>query len=259
LRERIIAMARRSRSPGTLALLLLFCFGWGATHAFAPGHGKAIAGTYLVSSGASYRHAVLLGALVTLTHTGVVLILAAASLALGERFTYPAWLQPVGAVLILLVGLRRLLQGLRQALGGESHRHDHHGHSHPHSHSHDHKAPHTHTPASGHATSSVSMRDVGAVGLSGGMVPCPASIVLLLLLWQLGMPVIGFLAITAFSLGLAMTLVGVGMLAVSGTQMILRWVRRGDKEHAHYALVAVPSVVGGLLLLVFGAIMLFGR
>ena len=50
---------------GVLLLLLLAAFGWGALHALSPGHGKAMVAAYLVGTRGTARHAVALGATVT--------------------------------------------------------------------------------------------------------------------------------------------------------------------------------------------------
>jgi ABC-type nickel/cobalt efflux system permease component RcnA len=258
LRARIFNMVRSAKGPGSFSLIVLLCFGWGALHAFGPGHGKTIAGTYLISARASYGDAILLGTLMTITHTAVILILAVAATILKDRFVYPTWLQPVGAILILVVGVRQITVGLRRALGLSTGHAHHHGHTHPHGHSHDHDHPHDHPhPHQGEAA--VTRRDIGTLGLSGGMVPCPAAIVLLLLAWQVGMPVFGLVCIVAFSLGLALTLIAVGVLAISGTRLVLKWVSKPDEEHDHHAVIgSLVPIVGGVLLLIFGIIVLLG-
>ena len=68
---------------GVLLLLLLAAFGWGAVHALSPGHGKAMVAAYLVGTRGRPRHAVALGAIVTVTHTVGVFALGAVTLALS--------------------------------------------------------------------------------------------------------------------------------------------------------------------------------
>ena len=50
-------------------LLLAAAAGWGALHALSPGHGKSMVAAYLVGSRGTPRHAAILGATVTITHT----------------------------------------------------------------------------------------------------------------------------------------------------------------------------------------------
>ena len=247
----------------------------GAVHAFAPGHGKTIISASLLGMRAKYRHAVILGLLVTFTHTAVVIVIAAAAVVLKERFAYPMWLQPVGAVIIMLVGLSQIRVGLvrlfspqkdsrlptpdsnipdpapcskLQAPSSEPHTHwGFYKHSHaPHPH-HDHDHHHGHHE--------VSMRDLGAIGASGGMVPCPAAVIMLLLSWQLRVPELGLICLVVSSIGFAATLVVIGILAISGARMIENWVEaRGGSKH--FSMAAIMPIGGGILLMLFGWLLL---
>src|SRR5207237_9603499 len=57
---------------GLLCLSAVF----GAVHALTPGHGKTLVAAYLVGERGTMAHALLLGVVTTLTHTGVVIALA---------------------------------------------------------------------------------------------------------------------------------------------------------------------------------------
>ncbi|MFM7150857.1 MAG: hypothetical protein ACKO23_13530, partial [Gemmataceae bacterium] len=61
-----------------VGLLLLLFAGFGAGHALTPGHGKTLVAAYLVGERGTYGHAFLLGLVTTLTHTGVVMVIALA-------------------------------------------------------------------------------------------------------------------------------------------------------------------------------------
>lgn len=122
-------------SPWALALLIGVCALLGALHALTPGHGKAMLAAYLVGSRGTPRQAVALGATVTVTHTGSVLLLGAAVLAAGH-YVMPDLLVPglkvVTGVVVLALGVRVL----RRRVRGEGRGHAH-GHSHEHAHGHD--------------------------------------------------------------------------------------------------------------------------
>ena len=66
------AFSDAAAGQGVLVLLLLTAFAWGALHALSPGHGKAMVAAYLVGARGTARHAVALGATVTVTHTAGV-------------------------------------------------------------------------------------------------------------------------------------------------------------------------------------------
>src|SRR5581483_4260284 len=77
-------IARSSLGGWFLPLALAIAFFWGAAHALSPGHGKSIITAYLVGSRGSARHAVALGATVTVTHTIGVFALGLVTLSLSQ-------------------------------------------------------------------------------------------------------------------------------------------------------------------------------
>jgi ABC-type nickel/cobalt efflux system permease component RcnA len=186
----------------------------GAAHALAPGHGKTIAGAYLVGTRAHWHHAIYLALTVTITHTAAVYALGFATLG-ASRYVTPAQLLPVlsliSGAIVLGVGLGLLARRVRAALGEHAHHHDHtHDHEHHHHH-HDHG--HSHLPASADG-SSPGWRGWLAFGISGGLVPCPSALVVMLSAIALDRIVYGLVLVTVFSLGLAATLCAVGVLFV---------------------------------------------
>ena len=65
----------------------------GALHAFAPGHGKTIVGAYLIGSRGTVKHAILLGIIVTFTHTISVILLGVICL-FAFKYVMPEKLYP---------------------------------------------------------------------------------------------------------------------------------------------------------------------
>ena len=107
---------------------------------------------------------------------------------------------------------------------GHDHHHDHdhnHTHDHDHAHTHDHGDHHTHSHlppgADGEA---VTWRSLLALGVSGGLLPCPAALVLLLTAISIGRIGFGILLVIAFSIGLAAVLTAVGMLFIKGSLLL---------------------------------------
>ncbi|MBW4474438.1 MAG: sulfite exporter TauE/SafE family protein [Stenomitos rutilans HA7619-LM2] len=97
------------------------------------------------------------------------------------------------------------------------HRHDHHPHSHDHGDGH----VHSHLPPSNDGAP-VTWRSLLALGVSGGMVPCPSALVMLLSAIALGRVGFGLLLVLVFSLGLAGTLTALGLLLVSARHLFER-------------------------------------
>jgi hypothetical protein len=71
-------------TPGVILVSLFVALFWGAVHALSPGHGKALVTAYLVGTRGTPRHAVLLGLIVTVTHTVGVFTLGLVTLALSS-------------------------------------------------------------------------------------------------------------------------------------------------------------------------------
>jgi nickel/cobalt exporter len=207
-------IARDKLSIGFVLLSLLIAMFWGAAHAFSPGHGKSIVAAYLVGSRGTARHAALLGLTVTVTHTIGVFALGLVTLSLSAFVVpdhlYP-WLNLVSALLIVTVGLSVLRWRLREWRKREpAHDHQHgRGHDHGHTHSHDHDQ-------------ALSIRRLLGIGISGGIVPCPTALVVLLAAISLHRVGYGLILILAFSVGLAAAMTGIGLVAVTAKRAFER-------------------------------------
>ena len=200
---------------------------WGAAHALSPGHGKTIVTAYLVGTRGTPRHAALLGLITTVTHTIGVFALGGVTLALSAFIVpdtlYP-WINVVSGLLVVIVGLA-VLTGRWRA--GHEHSHDEAGAHHEHEHGsgrvsvrvrlnkghpeqeHRHGGHHHH-----HHEAPQSIRGLVSVGISGGLLPCPSALVVLLAAISLHRVAFGMLLIVAFSFGLALTITGIGLVAV---------------------------------------------
>ncbi len=66
------------------------------------------------------------------------------------------------------------------------------------------------------------MRGLLALGASAGLIPCPSALVVLLGAIAQGRIALGMLLIVAFSLGLAATLVGLGLAVVFAAKAMTR-------------------------------------
>ncbi|MBW4458651.1 MAG: sulfite exporter TauE/SafE family protein [Nodosilinea sp. WJT8-NPBG4] len=102
----------------------------------------------------------------------------------------------------------------------EHHVHDSEHHAHPKDSTHQHHGEHSHShlPVTPDGTA-LSWRSLLMLGLSAGLVPCPAALVLLLGAIAFGNPISGLLLVVAFSLGLASVLAGLGLLLVSAKRV----------------------------------------
>jgi nickel/cobalt transporter (NicO) family protein len=231
-------VSKEQLSIGFVLLSLAIAFFWGAAHALSPGHGKSIVAAYLVGARGTPRHACLLGLTVTVTHTIGVFALGLVTLSLSAFIVpdqlYP-WLNLVSALLIVSVGVSVLRWRIREWRRGSAerhHQHHHHAHDHHHHGDHDH---HDYDPA-------LSLKRLLGVGVSGGIIPCPTALVVLLAAISLHRIGYGLVLILAFSLGLASALSGVGLLAVSAKRLFGRL----DLERGAVRLLPAASALGVL-------------
>jgi nickel/cobalt transporter (NicO) family protein len=253
-------------TPAIMLVALVSALGLGALHALEPGHGKTAAAVYLVGSRATPWHAILLGLTVTGMHTSSVFLLGFIVL-FASRYIVPEqllpWLALASGLIVVVVGVQlfwRSLLSYRVSSStnfGHNHRqlHTHAGHTQAHSHEHGHGADHHH-----HLPSTLSWRSVLAIGVSGGLLPCPAAIVVLLSAISLGRIGFGLLLIVAFSAGLALVLSTIGLSVLYGE----RWFRQqrvGSRLSplGSFAARLIPHLpaVGGLLVIGAGLLLLY--
>jgi ABC-type nickel/cobalt efflux system permease component RcnA len=224
-------MAAKQIGLGVALLAALIAAGLGALHALEPGHGKTIVAAYLVGSRGTAYHAVLLGMIVTVSHTAGVYLLGAVTL-YAQKYILPDRLYPFLGVLsgMLIAGMGFYLFLQRYAGADSAHSHGPGGHQHllnfpP-------KGSDAEVPgiarrqsvldARGAPTGRVPARQLLVLGITGGTIPCPAALVVLLSAVALHRVGFGLFLIAAFSLGLAVVLVAMGLLAVYAGRIMSR-------------------------------------
>jgi nickel/cobalt transporter (NicO) family protein len=179
-------------SAGIVVVSLLLAMLLGMVHGLSPGHGKTIVAAYLVGSRGTPRHAMLLGIIVTITHVAAVfalgIIVLLASKYVMPESVYP-WLGFVSGVMIAAIGVWQFTRrfAIARLSGG-----DEHGHSHA-------------------LPDRVTMGSLVTLGISGGIVPCPSALVVLLSAIALHRIGFGLVLIVFFSMGLAAVLIAIGM------------------------------------------------
>lgn len=279
----------------------------GGFHALEPGHGKTLVAAYLVGSRGTAGHAVLLGAVVTASHTISVYALGIITL-YASRWVVPEqlypWLGMASGLLVAGLGfalfIRRYLSTDSPAEGIDEHGHaDHHrgphhdghlyagdpahddGHDRYHHHDHDHQQldhdhqnglasgpihrhtwwgghvhehsrdeahahPHAHRDVNRARPAAISLGSLCALGITGGIVPCPAALVVLLGALAIHRVAFGLFLIVAFSAGLAAVLIGFGLAMVYARRFMGRFAARGPLTERWLPLAssAVITIVG---------------
>ena len=280
----------------------------GGFHALEPGHGKTLVAAYLVGSHGKARHAVLLGGIVTASHTVSVYALGAITLFASQWIVpeqiYP-WLGAASGLLVAGLGLTLFLRRYwaaqaatgpnranvvaARAHGDYNWQQDHtvhapHHHLHHHHHARHHEGndgevvtSHRHTWWGGHVSGvgseeerhlqphvhehgptrpaprsyatpspALSLKGLFALGITGGIVPCPAALVVLLAALAFHRVAFGLFLIVAFSAGLAVVLIGLGLGMVYAGRLMSRFSGRGALVERWLPLAssAVITIVG---------------
>jgi high-affinity nickel-transport protein len=200
-------------SPWFLFTAAIIAIGLGGLHALEPGHGKTIVAAYLVGSRGTARHAFLLGIIVTASHTVGVFALGAITL-YASRYIVPEqlypWLGALSGITIAGLGCYMLLRRLTGTAAD---------HSHAPGAAHAHwmfwkRPPETEAENKPNPAQTISLTQLLTLGITGGIIPCPAALIVLLSAFALHRIGLGFFLIVAFSVGLAAVLIGFGMLMV---------------------------------------------
>ncbi|HJU52043.1 MAG TPA: sulfite exporter TauE/SafE family protein [Acidimicrobiia bacterium] len=242
----------RGVASGSGMLGLLAALALGAGHALAPGHGKTLMAAYLVGRRGGPRTAVGLGLSVALSHTlGVGLlgmVTAVGASAFRPESVYP-WLSLTSALIVTSIGVVMLIRAVgrdQEHHHPPDHDHSHdHGHDHPHEHSHDHgRLP---RPSAG-------WRSLAALGLAGGLVPSASAVVLLLGAVAQGKPWWGLLLVAGFGLGMSVSLIGAGLLAVGAQRW--GWTRMSSGRWRETWQLRIPQF-GGLAVTLIGLWLVF--
>ena len=230
-------------TPVFIFSALALAFLLGMLHALTPGHGKTIVAAYLVGTNGKWFHALLLGGIVTITHTGSVLLIGVLTLYLSNSLFTPdliANLEIFSGILIVLLSafliyqrypaLKKNLQYRKKTsirfidttfpvnnekqtiklnIPIEEISQDH-----------------THTPNqpgyiprgnnSKKQAPAIEWQSMTALGVSGGLIPCPDAIAILLIAITIQRIAFGISMILTFSMGLAIVLVTIGIIIVQG-------------------------------------------
>ncbi|HNB37524.1 MAG TPA: hypothetical protein PK414_14960, partial [Anaerolineales bacterium] len=272
--EILLDLVRSKEASLSFYLVALFiALALGALHALTPGHGKTVVAAYLVGSRGTSWHAVVLGTVVTLTHTGSVFLLGILTLVASKYFLPTAvipFLEILSGVLILGLGVyllwQRFMQWRRPApaqaavpvtaekrkvsLSPASSRKitgavkvqpiqsgmHHHGDGKMHSHD----VPET-----------ITWRSLIALGISGGLVPCPDAIAILLVAIAINRLLLGLALILSFSLGLAVILIVIGLLMVNSRRLF-------DRMGFLDRFAPILPVVSAVIVVILGAGLTWG-
>ena len=255
----------------------------GALHGLEPGHSKTMMAAFIVAVRGTLKQAVLLGLAATVSHTAVVWLIAMAGLWFGRGWnaqTSEPWFQLISGVVIVLIACWMLWRTWRESRPHAHPHHHQHGHDHDHHHDHHHHhhehhdLHHPHSPGAplvaeewqdahqrAHAQEinrrfdgrQVTTGQIVMFGLTGGLIPCPASITVLLICLQLKKFSLGATLVLGFSVGLALTLVASGAIAaLSLKHATRRWPWLNDLSRKAPWFSGLLIIVVGIYMMLHG-------
>ncbi|HWK45080.1 MAG TPA: hypothetical protein VNT30_10180 [Stellaceae bacterium] len=260
--SREFRIVRDTGSSSAIAVVLGIAFLYGVLHAAGPGHGKSVVAAYFVANEARWTSGIVMGGVISLIQGlfAILMVFLFSLLLRWKEFQIQdrgALVEFVSYAIIVAIGGVMLYRAIiRPAHGRHDHGHHDHGHSdhghHPeHAHRHDHaQAP---VAACGHVHGPVAA-DPKLI-LAAGLTPCPSAFLILFFALANGAFLVGVAAVLALSIGMGLTVSGIGVLSIVGRGFLKRVFggsdQRGERLERILAVTGAALIVGfsGLLAL----------
>jgi len=250
MNDRISAALRAVRdgqSHGAWLVILGLAFLYGVLHAIGPGHGKAVVASYFVAHRARWTNGLAMGALISLIQ-GISAVALVGVLAIFLQWQQFDVLNRSTLVEFVSYGLIALLGAVMffRAITGRGCAHQaQHGHTHDHAHD---------LGAGGDHAGGVAALDSKLI-VATGLTPCASAIIILLFALANGALGIGIAAVSALSIGMAITVSAIGVASVLGRHAILRVV--DGVGIASHRIEQGLAVLGALAIVTASGLMMF--
>jgi len=243
----------------------------GALHGLEPGHSKTMMSAFIIGIRGTVAQAFLLGVSATVSHTAIIWILALVGLHYSAKLNVhelePYFQLATGVIVIgmavwMLYRAKKAQREYRAHLLKHAHEHHHGEHkTADHAEFEDaHERAHAKDVQERLKSGKITTGQIILFGLTGGLLPCPSAFAVLLLCLQLKKVALGFALVLGFSVGLAVTLVGVGVIAALSVHHVSKRFK-GFGEFARRApyLSSVMLILVGLLVAIQGVQHLMNR
>ena len=207
----LISLGTSAMSSELNLLIMVSAFLLGALHALEPGHGKSIMAVFVMGTDADIKDALLLGLTIVLSHVIVVMALGVASIYLVETLSVDLThdiMSLIGGAMLIGVGVWIIRKFYY---------------------------PHEHTIDT--------KKGVIAIGLSTGLIPCPAALAILLFSISNDQVYNGLFYVLVFSIGLAIAVTSLSIVFVKGKGFIEGYV-------SSKSINKLPLVSGSFILLI---------
>ena len=234
----LVREAKSTRSMKPLFFLVMAAFAYGVIHAVGPGHGKALALTYVLSQRPSYVNGLVFGNCMALFHgfSGILfvlfvrVILHANIIKNLENVTHIS--QLISYSIITCFGAGLFLYGMYHLIKGFN-------------------------KTRCIPQSDKSRQDVHPVisALVVGCIPCPGVVMVMLFALSMDLIVLGVVLGVAISMGMAFTISVVVILATSGKAVSLAAVTSQKKERV-ILIESWIKIFAGLVLTIIGSLFL---
>lgn len=239
LREKMSQLIREATAKKKIApilLLTLFAFLYGVVHSAGPGHGKAVALSYILSCKPSLQQSLIFGNLVAITHgiSGIVLVLSVkyilqASITRSlENMTYIT--QIISFSLIGLIGLMIFIKSLFTWFSN---------------------------PDKTAKKQALLFTNPFATALAIGLVPCPGVVMVMLFAISLNLTGLGIILGVCIAAGMASTITLVVLAGMSGKAAVLKLSAHNNRVQRLFE-NSIESI-SGLLVASLGFILLIAN
>ena len=254
---------RNFRLQGSVAAtwtLVTLSFFYGIFHAVGPGHGKVVVTSYLLADERDLKRGVLIAFLAAFMQavTAITLVgILAVALGFTMRATAAAlpYVEGASFVLVMLMGLWVIWRGISRLRGkrhAHAHNHDHHHHHHDEDCE---ECGHAHMPGPTELKKADSFAEMAGMVLAVGLRPCSGAILVLLFALTQSAFLAGALSAFTMSVGTAITVSTLAVLAVSSRGLALRFAAGMDNRWTRYLEVGL-MLAGGFVILAFGFLLL---
>ncbi|NVJ92414.1 MAG: nickel/cobalt transporter [Methylocystaceae bacterium] len=247
--------------------LVVVSFLYGIFHAAGPGHGKTVIATYVVTHESLLKRVIALsfGSAFVQGLSAIVIVqgfVGLVGLSNRDAQTMTRQLEQVSFLLIAVIGLVLLYRVGKVCLKKIKHKqtdhHHDHQHHHEHDHDHDHECSvcgHSHAPDPTKISDKNKWKDSLAIIFSVGIRPCSGSVLVLIFAQIIGLKWAGVGAVFAISLGTAIT---VSMLAIMAVYFRKAALMMSAKYENNY-IESFGLIVGliGALVITFLGVSLF--